>query len=354
MDVRGARRRARRHRATARSTRASARCCATAPTAPRCSTGCAGWTTCSARCCRRARLARADRPAGADRRRRCRWATSCTTATGPATSLLLRELAPAIVDAAPSRRRRGAALHRRQRPLLPQPGDGRRQGERRRGPRRARARRWSSRWRATAPTSASGSPGSATAWFTAPAGRARRPLPGRVRPDGRQPGHRRLDDHRDGRARRVRDGRGAGDRAVRRRRRAPTRSPPPGRCTRSRWPSTPLTRSPGSASAAPRWDRRDAGGAAPGCCPWSTPASPDGWPGTGQVGAGLVEPPAEAFSRRPHALANLVDAAIGEFRSRDRTGQGRVASPSRALPAFTSRSANGCVSGRTLIGGTSR
>ena len=55
------------------------------------------------------------------------------------------------------------------------------------------------------------------AWFTAPAAHDRRPVLRRLRPRGRQPGHRRQRDHGDLRARRVLARRGAGDRRLRRR-----------------------------------------------------------------------------------------------------------------------------------------
>ena len=67
-DVRGRERRRTATARSARSTRGSARCCATAPTTTRCSTGWRGSATCS-RACSPARwpAGRADRPARDDR-----------------------------------------------------------------------------------------------------------------------------------------------------------------------------------------------------------------------------------------------------------------------------------------------
>ena len=88
---------------TARSTRASARCCATARTRPRCSTGCAGCATCSGRCCgRRARR-------GADRGRSTspailtqmlQMGDEAHNRNRAGTLMLLRDLAPAMVEPA--------------------------------------------------------------------------------------------------------------------------------------------------------------------------------------------------------------------------------------------------------------
>ena len=77
----------RRRARTARSTRASARCCGTAPTVPRCSSGWRGCATCSGRCCRPPSARAADGPVdvtGILDARCCRWATRPTTATAPA------------------------------------------------------------------------------------------------------------------------------------------------------------------------------------------------------------------------------------------------------------------------------
>ncbi len=73
---------------SARSTRASARCCGTAPTGRRWSSGCAGCRRCSGRCCSRrcggGPAPRRGRSTSARSSRRCcRWATRATTATAP-------------------------------------------------------------------------------------------------------------------------------------------------------------------------------------------------------------------------------------------------------------------------------
>ena len=87
------------------------------------------------------------------------------------TLMLLRDLSPAMVTSGVRHRgrRRGAALHRRQRPLLPQPRRCRRASSRWTRRAASRARRWSSRWPATAPTSASRSPAPATSGSPGPA-----------------------------------------------------------------------------------------------------------------------------------------------------------------------------------------
>ena len=132
----------------------------------------------------------------------------------------------------------------------------------------------------------------------------RRPLPRRLRARRRQPRHRRLRDHRDGRARRLRDGDGAGHRALRRRlgARRPGHHPPDAARSRS-------ARTRAGASRC-----------------WSSPACPTGidvsrvcrtgilpqintgmagrGAGVGQVGAGLVTPPEEIF---PKALTRLAE-----------------------------------------------
>ncbi len=279
---------------TARSTRGSARCSATAPTGPTCST-------------------------------RLRWlgdvlgpllqaAVRATVSQGPVdvtgiltqmlqmgdeahnrnragTLMLLRDLSPAMVtagfDAADVLE--GAGVHRRQRPLLPQPRDARLQARARRrprhprlddgrghGPQRHRLRHPDRRHRRRV--------------VHRPRPARRRAVPRRLRPRRRQPRHRRLRHHRDRRHRRLRDGDRARDRAVRRRlgprragdhaadardhaRREPAlvgagagvpghadrastcpRSAGPGSCRRSTpaWPAS----SPASARSAPGWSTR--------------------------------------------------------------------------------------------------
>ena len=82
------------NRRGARSTRGWARCCATAPTGPTCSTGWTGCVGSSARSWARPCGLRGDRPAG-DHRPGCRWATSATIAIAPARELLIKALARA-------------------------------------------------------------------------------------------------------------------------------------------------------------------------------------------------------------------------------------------------------------------
>ena len=135
------------------------------------------------------------------------------------TLMFLRELLPDLhrVRRADRRRRRRGAVHRRQRPLLPQPRHAGLQAGLRRGPRRprldARGRDGPQRHRLRHPGLRHRRP-----VVHRPGQHPRGPVPRRVRPRGRQPRHRRLGDHRDRRHRRLRDGRGAGDREVRRRR----------------------------------------------------------------------------------------------------------------------------------------
>ena len=76
---------------------------------------------------------------------------------------------PHLARAAPDRAGgAGRRLHRGQRPVLPQSGHGGGEGRAPTRASRSRAPPWSPPWRATAPTSASAWPGSATRWFTAP------------------------------------------------------------------------------------------------------------------------------------------------------------------------------------------
>ena len=84
---------------------------------------------------------RADRRHHASSARRCRWATRATTGTSrPPRAARPRGSRPADRRAA-RRRRRGARLPARQRPLLPEPLDGRLQAVHGRRRRRRRARR---------------------------------------------------------------------------------------------------------------------------------------------------------------------------------------------------------------------
>ena len=167
------------------------------------------------------------------------------------------------------------------------------------------ARRWSWRWPATGRTSASRSPVPATSG--SPARRARRrSVPRRRRPGRRQPGHRRLGDHRDGRHRRLRDGDRAGDRPVRRRsvpdvlRHHPpdaTRSP----SARTRAGRRPVLEFQGTPTGIDVTKVRRTG-----ILPQINTGMAGKVAGVGQVGAGLVTPPAEIF---PKALARLAELA---------------------------------------------
>ncbi|MGC4111197.1 MAG: DUF1116 domain-containing protein [Nocardioides sp.] len=195
------------------------------------------------------------------------------------TLMLLRDLGPALVSsgADADRRRRGAAVRRRQRPLLPQPRDARVQA----GPRRRARRPGLDDGRRDVPQRHGlrhpDRRCRRRVVHRAGAGR-RRALPRRLRTRRRQPRHRRLGDHRDRRARGLRDGDRTGDRPLRGRlgaRRAghhpPDAGDHPRRRTRagaSRCWSSPAYR-PGSTSPAC---------AAPGSSPRSTPGWPAAWP----------------------------------------------------------------------------
>ena len=279
---------------TARSTRASARCCGTAPTAPRCSPGCAGCATCSGRCCRRAVARSGPDPVDVTGilTQMLQMGDEAHNRNRAGTLMLLRDLSPAMVTS--GRRRRGrrgvAALHRRQRPLLPQPRDAGVQARARRrprhrglddgrrdGPQRHRLRHPGRRHRRR------------VVHRSGPA--RRRPLPRQLRPRRRQPRHRRLRDHRDRRHRRLRDGDRAGDRPARRRLRAgrPGHHPADARDHPRREPALDGARSWSSRARRPA--STSPGCAAPGSCRRSTPAWPARSPGSARS--------APAWSRRP-------------------------------------------------------
>ena len=133
-------------------------------------------------------------------------------------------------------------------------------------------------------------------------------VPRRLRPRGRQPGHRRLGDHRDGRPWRLRDGRRPRDRPLGRRHRTPT----PSTTTRLMYEIT-LAEHP--AFTVPVLDFRGTPPAStsPGC-PHRHPAADQHGhggkvAGTGQVGAGLVTPPLECFTAALSALSSLAPGA---------------------------------------------
>ena len=102
----------------------------------------------------------------------CRWATRATTATAPASLMLLRELLPD--DDHRRRARRPTSPRRCGSPAanehfflnLGMPAC---KLATRRRPRHPRLDAWSRRWRATAPTSASSVSGTGDEWFTGPA-----------------------------------------------------------------------------------------------------------------------------------------------------------------------------------------
>ena len=136
----------------------------------------------------------------------------------------------------------------------------------------------------------------------------RGPVPRVLRPGRRQPRHRRLGDHRDRRHRRLRDGRGSGDRASSSAATCRSRCGPRRRCTRSPLASTRPTRCRSSSSGARPPASTSPASRAPASCRRSTPAWPVRVAGTGQVGAGLVTPPAECFPAALAALAKAVPA----------------------------------------------
>ena len=126
---------------SARSTRASARSCATAPTTTRCWSGCAWIRDVLARVFGRA-LARLGEPVDlrATTAQALQMGDEGHNRNRAGTSLLLRTLLPALIelDEPLGRRRRGRAIHRGQRPLLPELHDAGLEGDGRRG-RRDRA-----------------------------------------------------------------------------------------------------------------------------------------------------------------------------------------------------------------------
>ena len=299
------------HRArvpTARSTRASARCCATAPTRPRCSTRLRWMGDVLGPLLQRRRPRRPGRSTSpAILTQMLQMGDEAHNRNRAGTLMLLRDLSPGAWSTSgcdAGRRRRGAALRRRQRPLLPQPRDAGLQARARRrprhrrlddgrrdGPQRHRLRHPGRRHRRRV--------------VHRPGAGGRRAVPRRLRPRRRQPRHRRLGDHRDRRHRRLRDGDRAGDRAASSAARCPTRSPPPAGCTRSRSARTRAGRSRCWSSRARRPASTSPRSAAPASCRRSTPAWPARVAGVGQVGAGLVTPPAEIF---PQALSRLAGA----------------------------------------------
>ena len=277
--------------------------------------GCAGWATCSARCCRP--------PSAAPRRpidvtgiltQMLQMGDEAHNRNRAGTLMLLRDLAPAMVSSGSRRRhgrRRRAALRRRQRPLLPQPRDAGVQARARRRPRhprlddgrgdgaqRHRLRHPGLRHRRRV--------------VHRPRAGGRGPLPRRLRPRRRQPRHRRLGDHRDRRHRRLRDGDRPGDRPARRRlgARRPGHHPPDARDharRRTRAGRCPILEFRGT----PTGIDVTQGAAAPAILPQINTGMAGKVAGVGQVGAGLVTPPAEIFPKALAALARIGSASAG-------------------------------------------
>ena len=263
---------------------------------------------------------RRARPPAAGRRARHREATDVTgiltqmlqmgdeahNRNRAGTLMLLRDLSPALVAAGPTPgstpdvadvlRFVGGNDH-----FFLNLGDARVQARARRRSRRRRARRWSWPWRATAPTSASRSPAPATSgspvrprWprasssaTTAPT----TPTPTSATPPSPRPPASAASRWRPPRRSSASS---AGP--------CPTRWPPPGGCTRSRSRRTPAGRCPSWSS----WARPPASTCSKVCRTGILPQINTGMAGkvagVGQVGAGLVTPPAEIF---PKALAAL-------------------------------------------------
>ena len=246
----------------------------------------------------------------------CRWATRPTTATAPGTLMLLRDLAPAMVTSGCGRRptspRRcgsSAATTTSSSTSRCRPASSRSTR-----PAASTARRWSWRWPATAPTSASRSPAPATSGSPArpssPTGSTSATTapttPTRTSATRRSP----------------RPPASAASRWPPRRRssgssaaRCPTRWRPPAGCTRSPSARTRAGRCRSWSSRARRPASTSPRSAGPGSCPQINTGMAGKVAGVGQVGAGLVTPPAEIF---PKALARLAELASATLTRPDR------------------------------------
>ena len=153
--------------------------------------------------------------------------------------------------------------------------------------------------------------GTGDQWFTGPAS-TRRACSSGLRAGRRQPRHRRLGHHRDRAA-------SAASRWPRRRRscgssaaRSATRSRRPGGCTRSRWPRTRRSPGPGARSSAGRPPASTSTRVVrTGILPQINTGMAGRVAGTGQVGAGLVNPPASIFPEAVTALAALAPPVVG-------------------------------------------
>ena len=222
------------------------------------------------------------------------------------TLMLLRDLAPAMVraggSAATSRRRCGSsAATTTSSSTWPCP----RASSRSTPPAASRGRPWSWRWPATAPTSASRSPAPATSgspdrpsWPTASTSATSGPTT--PTPTSATPRSPRRPASAASRWR-PRPRSCASSAAP-----CPTRWPPPGGCTRSPSARTRAGRCRCWSSRARRPASTSPRSAAPASCPRSTPGMAGRVAGVGQVGAGLVTPPAEIF---PAALRRLAELA---------------------------------------------
>ena len=178
------------------------------------------------------RRGRPDQPGAGDGRRGPQPATWPPPRCSPAGSPRPRP---------PSTARSVLRVPRRQRPLRAQPVDGCRQaghGRRRSG---CRARRWSRRWPATAWSSGSGSRHRGPLVHRAGRPGRRLVLP-RLQHRRRQPGPRRLGDHRDPRPRRFAMAAEPGDHEVRRRHAGRRTGHDPRGCAESPWRRTPRSR----------------------------------------------------------------------------------------------------------------
>ena len=221
-----------------------------------------------------------------------------------ATGLLLKRLVPAMLKSESSRdaSRGGGRVHRGQRPLLPQPLDGRVQGDAGRGARRPEQHHGHR-------------DGAQRRRVRHPGERHRRPLVHRAGAGGRRALFRRLQHrrrgtrprrqrhHRDRGPRRLRDGGGAGHRQVRRRHRR--------RCARqhrARWATSRSARTRPSRCPRSNFAGTPAGidvrkVVDTGILPIINTGIAHKAPGIGQIGAGITHAPLACFTQAVVALA---------------------------------------------------
>ena len=152
--------------------------------------------------------------------------------------------------------------------------------------------------------------GTGDEWFTGPAQLADGLFLGELRPRRRQPRHRRLGHHRDRRHRGLRDGDRTRDRPARRRLRPrrPRHHASDARDHARREPAL-VGAGAGVPGHADRDRRLD--GLPHGILPQINTGMAGRVAGVGQVGAGLVTPPAEIF---PQALSRLAELAVARTR----------------------------------------